>query len=179
MGFEFVTHAEAYNICFNHPVKNGNLLYNPRFRNTAKEFMPTAQTVPSNPDGYDGDCSVSTDDDGSPVLTTNGVTKYVHYGIPYGRICFSVEGKGTAEIYFRYIYNKTKISDITTGNPIFTNIVFNDSNNFVEKSVEFIVPDNGVTAYEDVYGGYGDKIIGLLITIQNGLQLKNMDMRLI
>ena len=176
-GIEFVTHAEAYDICFNHPIKNGNLIYNPRFRNTAKEFMPTATTVPSNPDGYRGECSVSIVN-GTPVLTTTGETDYRHYGIPYGKIKYSADVKGSGSIQIRAIKNSTTSSTIKTASVLLDTI--NISNNdYATATSELTIPDNGIGVYEDVYGGYGDKIIGLIFIYSSGLEIKNIDLRTI
>jgi hypothetical protein len=62
-GVEVVSKAEAYDICFNNVIDEGNLIYNATLRNTALEFMPDAENVPENPDGYTGDCKVNYDND--------------------------------------------------------------------------------------------------------------------
>lgn len=176
-GIEFVTHAEAYDICFNHPIKNGNLLYNPRLRNTAKEFMPTATTVQNNPDGYRGECSVSLVN-GTPVLTITGETDYRHYGIPYGKIRYSADVKGNGSIEIRAIKNSTIIDSIKTSSVLLDTI--NISNNdYAAATSELIIPDNGIGVYDDVYSGYGDKIIGLIIIYSSGLEIKNIDLRML
>ena len=175
MGYEFVTHGEAYDICFKHPVKAGNLIYNPRLRNTAKEFMPAAETVPSNPDGYQGSCRVTVIGD-VPVLETSGVTSYRHFGIPYGIITYSAEVKGTGTITIRPIKNDTAMSLIGTDPAITTIAVANGD--FSQVSSRFEVKDSGVGAYEDVFGGYGEKIIGLYIEYSAGLLIRNIDLRL-
>lgn len=174
-GAEVITKAEAYDICFNHPVRNGNLIYNPGLRNTAKEFMPTAITVPTNPDGYVGDCSVSVSD-GVPVLSTTGDTIYRHYGIPYGKIKFSADIKGTGTVAIRFIKNNTRLDHQEWATAILTINVSNAD--FERKDGSFIVPDNAMTAYETQYAGYGDKIIGLHITYSSGLFVKNIDLRM-
>ena len=176
-GIEFVTHGEAYDICFNHRIKDGNLIYNPRLRNTAKEFMPTAETVPSNPDGYIGECSVEMID-GTPVLITTGITSYQHYGIPYGRIKFSADVKGTGTITIKAIKNNTNVNSIP-GSSTLVDTISVANGDFNESTSQFVIGDSGIGAYEDVFGGYGDKIIGLYIEYSSGLQVKNINLRLL
>ena len=60
-GVIVITKQEAFDLCFNKKHIKGNLLYNAELRNTAKEFLPDSD-VPTNPDGYDGDCYVKMDD---------------------------------------------------------------------------------------------------------------------
>ena len=169
-GIELFTKAEAYDVCFKHPMYDGNLIYNPRLRNTAKEFMPTALTVPSNPDGYIGDCSVSMVD-GVPVLITTGSVVYQHYGIPYGTIKYSVDAKGSGTITIRSIKNKTPLTQKQYGDVLCTINV--SGTDYVNQSAEFIVSDNGLTAYEGLCAGYGEKIVGLYIEYSSGLTMKN------
>ena len=174
-GIEFVTHAEAYDICFNHQIKSGNLIYNPRLRNTAKEFMPSAISVPSNPDGYRGDCSVSVVN-GTPVLITTGETDYRHYGIPYGKIKYSAEVKGSGSINIRIIKNSTNESSVKTES-ISIDTINISNGDYAEVTSNLIIPDNGIGVYEDLFAGYGEKIIGLMIIYSSGLEIKNIDLR--
>jgi hypothetical protein len=174
-GIEFVTHAEAYDICFNHHIKSGNLIYNPRLRNTAKEFMPSATSVPSNPDGYRGDCSVSVVN-GTPVLITTGETDYRHYGIPYGKIKYSAEVKGSGSINIRVIKNSTYESSVKTAS-ISIDTINISNGDYAEVASNLIIPDNGIGVYEDLFAGYGEKIIGLMIIYSSGLEIKNIDLR--
>ena len=73
--------------------------------------MPTSTNVPSNPDGYSGDCSV-TNDSGIPTLVTNGQTIYMHFGVPYGKIKFSVNAKGNGIIRIKPVKNSDEQSSL-------------------------------------------------------------------
>ena len=172
-GIKIITPSEAYDICFNNFITGGNLLYNPQFKNSAKDFMPTA-TVPSNPDGYIGECSV-TKDNGIPILITTNETIYDHYGVLPGKYKFSGDIKGTGNILLKFIQNKTPFNDINSAETITTiNISNNESFDSVNK--EFIVPDNDLTAYEQLCAGYGEKVIGVRFIFSGGLNIKNISL---
>lgn len=179
-GVELLTRQEAYDLCFNHELRYGNLVYNPNLRNTAKEFMPNATTVPSNPDGYEGNCSVSYEEDGTPVLVTSGGensnTNYAHYGIPYGTLRFKAKVKGTGTISIGYIRNNTNydLSEMTF--PYIESV--NSSSEFTEVTIPFEVKDVPRGQYDQIYEGYGDKIVGVLIQYSSGLQVKNIEIKL-
>ena len=175
-GIEVITKAEAYDICFNHSITEGNLLYNPLLRNTAKEFLPTATTVPDNPDGFVGNCSVD-NTDGIPTLITAGQVIYDHFGIPYGKIKFSADIKGTGSIEVRMIKNSTNIKTIATSSVSITtkNIVSVDD--YSAQVVDFNIPLNELTEYEGLCAGYGEKVIGVRFVISSGLSIRNMCMK--
>lgn len=175
-GIKLITKAEAYDICFNHSITEGNLLYNPLLRNTAKEFLPTATTVPDNPDGFIGNCSVD-NTDGIPTLITAGQVIYDHFGIPYGKIKFSADIKGTGSIEVRMIKNSTNIKTIATSSVSITtkNIVSVDD--YSAQVVDFNIPLNELTEYEGLCAGYGEKVIGVRFVISSGLSMRNMCMK--
>ena len=172
-GIQLVTLAEAFDICFNNNISGGNLLYNPEFRNSAKEFMPTAN-VPSNPDGFDGDCEVSKVS-GVPVLTINDTTVYDHYGVPTGQLTFKGSFKGSGTITIKEIKNNTPYANINSANTLATIIV--NSENFVEQSETIIVADNDLTEYEELCAGYGNRVIGLRFIFSGGIDVKNISLK--
>lgn len=172
-GIQIIPLEEAYDICFRNETIGGNLIYNPEFRNTAKDFMPTAQTVPTNPDGYIGQCSVS-NVDGVPTLITTGTVVYTHFGAPYGRLTFSLDVIGVGNIVVKAIKNNTDYSEQENAETIATIQVNNNTQNFVSVSESLLVKDNPMTAYEQLCAGYGDKIIGLRIEYPSGLQIRNV-----
>lgn len=174
VGVEVITKAQAYDVCFNHRFATGNLMYNPRLRNTAKEFMPDAENVPTNPDGYSGNCLTYMDEDGVNVLQINGNTYHSHYGIPLGKLKFSAEVKGTGSVIISSVANKNRADGSESESYPVLGRIDNNTNNFTEASVEFIVPEEAMEAYEQRCAGYGNKITGLLFKFTTGIEIKNM-----
>lgn len=172
VGIEFITKSGAYNICFNRTQSDGNLIYNPKFRNTAKEFLPKAKTLPSNPDGYVGDCYVEVINDTS-VLITRGHTIYDHYGIPYGHIIYAAQFKGEGSVVLKLIKNETNIDDIESGE-IITSKIIHHPNAYDWEMMDLQIPDNGLEPYEQRCAGWGKKIIGIRIEYSGGLSIKNI-----
>ena len=176
VGIEMITKAEAFDICFNHKINNGNLIYNPTFRNTVKEFMPSATTVPTNPDGFTGNCSVEIQNTIPVLVMGTGNTSYNHFGIPCGKIEFSAEVKGVGTITIYEIKNNTLISDLdsATNLTVLSTINISDDTQFVEKITDFEIVDNAKDAYEQVFEGIGNKIkiIAVKIVFSTGLKVK-------
>lgn len=170
-GIEVITKAEAYDICFNHPVENGNLIYNPTFRNTAAEFFTDATSVPTNPDGYSGSCSVTTDASGN-ILVTAGETVYIHYGVPLGKIKYSADAKGTGTItiYLIKCGSAENLSSLTQ----LAQISVDSASDFVEKTASTVVPNNAMTTWSQRLEGRNNKVMGLKIVYSTGLQIKNI-----
>ena len=164
---------EAYDICFNQVLKEGNLIYNPRLRNTAKEFMPDAETVPAYPDGYSGDCTVIYEDGTLPTLCTNGQAAYLHYGIPMGKISFSANicGHGRIEVYGIQNSSHPALDHHTL--PLLAEIdIHGETYQAICK--DFIVPDMPKTAFEQVCEGIGDKFMGIKIVYSGQLQVNQL-----
>ena len=65
------------------------------------------------------------------------------------------------------------------GTDIFSKWLLTCNNDFAAATSELTIPDNGIGVYEDVFGGYGDKIIGLIIIYSSGLEIKNIDLRMV
>ena len=170
-GVEVITKAEAYDICFHHKLDVGNLVYNPYLRNTAKEFLPNVETVPTNPDGYIGNCSVATDEYGVNRLITTGNTTYIHYGIPYGKIRYSAEIKGDGQIHFYLIKNSDPYNELGKTD-LETVKVSSEQFSTVETVVQ--IPNNQQGEYELVCEGLGEKIMGLKILYSSGMEIKNI-----
>lgn len=174
-GVEVISKAKAYDVCFNHSVQEGNLIYNPTFRNTAKEFLKDAESVPPNPDGYSGDCSVVSSD-GKKMLCTNGKTTYLHYGIPLGKIRYSAFAKGKGEIFIYAIKNNTPVEHNDADLLCFGSLYIN-SNEEMTYLIDFDVPDNPETEYEQICGGLGEKIMGIKIVYSGNLEIEKIDLR--
>lgn len=171
-GIEVITKAEAYDICFNHPVMNGNLIYNPTFRNSAAEFFTDATNVPTNPDGYAGDCSVTEDASGN-ILVTTGETTYIHYGVPLGKIKYTTDAKGNGTITIYLI--KCGSAEALTSLEQLVSISVSESD-FTEKSVAAIIPNNPTVAWTPRLEGRDNKVMGLKIVYSAGLQVKNISL---
>lgn len=181
-GVEVITKSEAYDICFNHTVKNGNLIYNPQFRNTAKEYVPLASNLSTIPDGYENDCLVKYDENNVPVLVIpeNGYgVSYYQYGIPCGKLRFSVDVKG--ENLIRIYAYKNKISTELNNDDmeLLAKISATDTKNFANIVSEFYVNRNKITENDNLCDGYGEKICGIKIIYGQGLSIKNIKLELI
>ena len=174
-GVEVISKAKAYDVCFNHELQGGNLIYNPTFRNTAKEFLKDADFVPANPDGYVGDCYVSSVD-GSNHLCTKGKTSYWHYGVPLGNLSYSVFCKGAGEITIYAIKNNTPC-DYQDSDLMRLGSIKIDSEIPEDYSIDFEIPDNPETEYEQICGGFGEKIMGIEIVYSGGLTIEKIDLR--
>lgn len=167
-GVKVITKKEAYSVCFEEIDEKGNLIYNADFRNTAEEFMPDAENLPTNPDGYVGDCYVKKYD-GIRSLCTNSDTSYLHYGIPTGKILYgaNTKGKGTISIYA--IKNSDEVNLDVDKLELLAQINVDSSSDFDRVSTEFVVVDNEKTTYEQQWAGLGNKIMGLKIVYSEGL----------
>ena len=175
VGIKMISHAEAYDICFNNHITSGNLLYNPNLVNSAAIFVPTADNLPSNPDGYLGNCSVEITD-GAPTLVVNGTTVYKHFGVPVGNLIFKAKVKGNGYISVRHIKNNTVIADVEKISPL-TVKEFNN-NEFTEIEIHVSVPFVKEGEYEDLYEGYGDKVIGLYFYFNGNFEVQNQSLKL-
>lgn len=172
-GVEVISKQAAYDICFNHLMKDGNLIYNPSFRNTAKEFMPDAECVPDNPDGYVGDCHVIQNDMGENTLAVHGIAEYLHYGIPLGNNTYSAKVKGTGEIRIYAIRNKDSIEMNEADLKLLSQCKI-DNNEFKNIETHFQIEDYPVTEYEQVCEGMGDKIMGIKIVYSGNLEINHI-----
>lgn len=178
MGIEVISKAEAFDVCFNHPVRNGNLLYNPGLINSVETVFPNASNLPTNPDGFTGDCSVSTDGNGVRELVTTGETVYTHYGIPVGvNLRFSCKAKGSGSITIKYLPNRGSyrgdyLVNIVTGWSI-------SSGSYQSEYRDFLIPDKPLVAWSQSCAGYDDKAMGIKIIISSGLTIKDMRLEII
>ena len=150
-------------------LKEGNLIDNPRLRNTAKEFMPDAETVPDYPDGYAGDCSVM-QEDGSPVLCVHGEAEYLHYGIPLGEMAYSANVCGCGKISVYGIQNASSPSLDVSALPLLAETEIREEG-YRPVRVDFTVPEEPVTAFEQVCEGMGDKFMGIKIVYSGQMQI--------
>lgn len=173
-GVEVVSKATAYDICFNNKITDGNLIYNPRLRNTAEEFMPNASNLPTNPDGYIGDCRV-VNKLNNPTLIVEGETKYLHCGIPIGGLLYSAKAKGKGNISIYEVDNKDSIELDTEKLKLIKTISINNVN-FEEIKIPFEIKNHNETEFEQLCEGYGDKIMGILIVYSSGLEVKDINL---
>ena len=169
---EVISKQQAYDICFNKTIETGNLIYNPNLINSVKEYIPDAQNVPPNPDGYSGDCYVKLVDNYN-TLCTNGITGYIHYGIPLGEITYSTHAKGNGEIRIYAIKNSDNIDlQINNLELLGSCIINSDQNkNYI---CEFVITDNPETEYEQLCGGLGNKITGIKIVYIGKLEVNRI-----
>lgn len=181
-GVEVITKTEAYDICFNHNIKNGNLIYNSKFRNTAKEYVPLASNLSTVPDGYVNDCSVKYDENNVPVLVIPesgyGVA-YYQYGIPCGKLRFSVDAKGYNSIKIYAFKNKISTELNNSDMELLSTISVTSTDGFSKVNSDFDVKNYDVTENENLCDGYGEKICGLKIVYGQGLHVKNIKLELI
>lgn len=163
-GVKVITKSEAYDICFQHKSEEGNLIFNPTFRNTLKEFNPEFNN--SNPDGYVGDCYTKIENFQN-ILCIDGITKYSHYGIPIGKLEYKLilRGKGKINIYL--IRNKTKLN---TEEELVSELVIHNAD-IHESKTEFLIENAPMTDYENQFEGYGDKICGIRIVYSGEMEI--------
>lgn len=180
IGIEVITKAEAYDICFNHPVRNGNLLYNPNLINSVKIAYPNASNLPTNPDGFEGNCSVVTDEDGvNALVTTSSEVIYKHYGIPVGvnlRFSFKAKG-GRATIRIGYFANNGSYRADSYANLLDLNT--NASTDYQNYTVSFTVPNKPLSDWSQACAEYGQKVMGLRIRFGYPVTVKDMRLEII
>ena len=179
-GVQVISKAEAYDICFNHSLQSGNLIYNPNLRNTAREFMPDSEKVPDNPDGYQGACKVITTMESGksiPVLQVSGETVYTHYGIPLGGLTLRLQAKGKGKICIYGIKNATPVdATVTSLDCLAENSI--DHSDFMETTCVFQIPDHPIEEYEQICEGYGNKYMGIKIVYDGNMEIRNIDLQL-
>lgn len=176
-GIEIVTKAEAYDVCFNHYVNSGNLIYNPLLRNSVKEFIGDADNTPDNPDGYVGSCSVEKVD-GVPVLSTSGDTVYLHYGVPYGNIKYKADVKGTGTIDVYLIRNISRASLANNMLDRLEHLTITNTE-FDEVGFTNIIPDEDASEWNQACEELSNKIMGLKFVYSSGLQIKNIRLEMV
>lgn len=172
-GIEIVSKAEAFDICFNHKVTGKNLIYNSELVNTAKKFFEDAEKLPSNPDGYEGDCYVEKDFDDKNILVTTGITNYVHYGIPYECMEYGINARGSGQIRLYCIKNKYSFSNSEYEQEKIAELVITTTK-WKRYSIQFEIKDNPLTNENFDCEGYGDKIIGIRIEYSPNLQVRDL-----
>ena len=174
VGIEVITKAEAYDICFNNRIEKGNLIYNRSLKNTAKDYFADATNVPTNPDGYLGNCLVIEDIDGN-ILVTSGETTYIHYGIPLGKIKYTafIKGNGKVSIYAIKCGDDASLKNLTR----LATINIDSKDGFTEQYVSVVVPDNPMTSWIPNLEGRDNKIMGLKIVYSSGLHIKNISLK--
>lgn len=171
-GIRVVSKREAYDHAFGTRFTVGNLIRNPGFRNTAAEFLPDARTVPPNPDGYRGDCRVTKDADGRTTLVAAGETGNLLYGVPTGcKLVYSVSVRGKGAIRIRAVKNSDDLQ--RTRSRLIAEISV-DSDAFVRKRAEFVLPDNPAAPFEPRWEGLGEKIMALEFVYSKGLSIKDV-----
>ena len=175
-GFELITKAQAYDICFNHSITTGNLLYNPELKNSAADFFTDATNVPTNPDGYIGTCSVRQDD--VPVLIVTGETIYTHYGIPCGNLQYKCKAKGSGTIKVYVFRNNDQPSGALNTFDLVSTVSVSSENEFGESVSNFTILDAPMEEYDRIYEGYAQKIVGIKIVFSAGLEIKNQNLQI-
>ena len=133
------------------------------------------KVFPPNPDGYSGDCSVVSSD-GKKILCTNGKTTYLHYGIPLGKIEYSAFAKGNGKISIYAIKNNTPVEHNDADLLCFGSLNIN-SNEEKTYLIDFDVPNNPETEYEQICGGLGEKIMGIKIVYSGELKIEKIDLK--
>ena len=168
-GIRVVSKREAYRRVFGDVWTRGNLLLNPRYRNTAAEFLKGAKTVPGNPDGYTGACFAETDDEGVRTLVTTGTAETVVYGVPLGKLRYSAKVSGRGRIRLRAVRNRTAadLSDCETLAELPV-----EGGDFRDYAVQLTVPDAPETEYEGRWEGLGDKVMALQVEYSSGLKVR-------
>lgn len=175
-GIEIVSKAEAFDICFNHRLVNGNLIYNSELTNTAMDFFKDSENVPLNPDGYLGDCYVEQDIDGKNILITQGTTNYIHYGIPYEQMEYELKVKGNGRIQLFYIRNKYDFSNSEQEQEKIDELVIKNEE-WKRYLIRFEVNDSPLVDDSECEG-LGEKIAGIRIEYSSGLYISDLCLQL-
>lgn len=172
-GVEVISKEKAFDVCFKQPNFTGNLIYNPTFRNTAKEFMSDAEKISNNPDGYRGDCSVINQSSDNPILSVKGEANYLHCGIPIGKLIYSANIRGQGRIFIYAIKNSDSVALKNSDLELLSSCSINEQS-FANKQIEFFVPNNPITDYEQVCEGLGNKIMGIKIVYFGHMEIKGI-----
>ena len=173
-GIRIVSKREAYEACFGEIAEEGNLIGNPELVNTAKAFMPDAETVPDCPDGYAGACR-SIEDTETPTLGVTGEARYLHYGIPLGELCYSAKSRGSGTIRIYVLRN----GDSAELNPEETEMIAgarlsDTGERWIPLNISFSLEDAPEEAWETRCEGLGQKITGILIEFSGEMELREI-----
>ena len=173
-GIRAVSKREAYEACFGPLQEEGNLIGNPGLVNTAKVFMPDAETVPDCPDGYTGACRPLEDAE-TPTLAVAGEARYLHYGIPLGNLCYSAEARGNGTVRVYLLRN----GDSADLNPAELEMVAEDrlpetGDEWIPVNLSFCLEDAPEEAWETRCEGLGQKITGILIAFSGEMELREI-----
>lgn len=174
-GVKVVTRKEAYDICFGAKLKAGNLIRNPGFVNSAARFLPDARTLPTNPDGYLGDCRAETLPDGRRVLVTSGPVTNLVYGVPPGKLKYSVSARGKGKIRILAVRNSSPVSLRGLEELAALSV---DGPEFAATAAEVVVPDAAAGEYEPRWEGLGAKVMALAIIYDQDLGLSDIRLSL-
>ncbi len=172
-GVQVVSKKQAYDICFGETEETGNLIYNPGLRNTAEEFMPDADKVPSYPDGYEGACSVVRDPE--PRLVIAGETRYLHFGIPLGELVYRVQARGDGKIRICAVRNEDDAT-LDTGDLQVLAEYTVGTDDFQEVAMPFRIEDAPLEAYEERCEGWGKKITAILILMDGDMEIREIQL---
>lgn len=167
MGIRTIAKRDAFKACFGRTHTYGNLIRNPKFRNSAKAYFKDAKTVPENPDGYTGKCRVQEGAAGR-TLVTEGETANMLFGVPTGSLEYSVKAKGSGKIRIRAVKNST-LATLANAEPL-AEVEVRDG----AARVAFTVPDNAATDYEPQWEGLGNKVMALEIVYPAGLEISEV-----
>lgn len=166
---ELITKSEAFDLCFNQTITQGNLLYNPNFENTIENILPNSKKVPAQPDGWFGECYVIkpryVDTFAKAVLKIpHGFAYTKHFGIPTELLSFEFEASGYGNIEFFYIRNKQDVKSVPKIEDKISNIYIG-SNDFCRQKIMFNIPNHLSIKTSFPFDGLDDKITGILIKI--------------
>lgn len=173
-GVSVIPKKEAYKVAFLQKREKGNLIYNPCFSNTLINFLPN-NDVPSNPDGWIGDCN-DTIKDNQSILSIHGEVRNRNYGMPYGHLRYSVEAKGHGRIEYGFIRNNTPLGKSVVGGGDL--LIINDINtdSWASYSFDIQVPDIPIEDESDMFEGRGNKIIGIEFLYEGELSIKELSL---
>lgn len=124
-GIKVVSEYDAYRISCGDYKESENYIRNVEFVNTAENYFKGAN-VPSNPDGYEGDCFVTTEYNNKRVLNISGKAIYKIYGIAPYKYEYSFMASGVGNVYITLIkatdadnINKSEMTAIVISTKIF------------------------------------------------------------
>ena len=173
-GIQVISKKVAYDICFGPLLDEGNLILNPAFRNTAREYLPGAQSVPAYPDGYSGDCSTALQGE-KPALLVSGQAQYLRYGVPLGDLLFSFDALGEGSVSLYAVRNRDSIELSLPELSLLAQVPVN-ADTAQPYRAAFRIEDAPEGAYEPVCEGLGDKVMALLIVYSGALTVSEVSL---
>lgn len=100
---------------------------------------------------------------------------YLHFGVPYGNLSYSVSVSGNGKICFYSIKNSDSI-DLNCNNLDKLGEIEINSESFQKYSQNLYIPNNPESEFNQLCETIGNKIMGIKITFSSGLEIKDISL---